>query len=74
MCLFFFKEIGNKNTFPIFNLETFIVRDDEIDGDRRKRKKHQRSALFADHVLDEAKEIFGVEDLNEFYEDEGYLL
>lgn len=46
----------------------FIVQDDDR-GDRR-RKKHGKSG-FRDQYLDEAKDIFGVEDIDDFYDDEG---
>lgn len=41
------------------------------EGQRRRHRKKGTKREYSDQVLDEAKDIFGVEDLDEFYEDEG---
>ncbi|KAL3102217.1 hypothetical protein niasHS_003626 [Heterodera schachtii] len=53
--------------------DQFIVEDDE---DRRAERRHKRKGkknAVSDQTLDDAKEIFGVDNLGEFYEDEEAL-
>ncbi|KAL7079838.1 hypothetical protein ACQ4LE_000385 [Meloidogyne hapla] len=50
--------------------DPFIVQD---EGQRRRHRKKGTKREYSDQVLDEAKDIFGVEDLDEFYEDEEVL-
>lgn len=54
----------------IFLDDPFIVQDNE----KKRRRSKGRKSNFNDQFLDDAKEIFGVEDIDEFYEDDGKFL
>jgi hypothetical protein len=52
----------------------YYSEDPFIVDDRERKRRHRRKGkknVYNDQILDEAKDIFGVEDLEEFYEDEG---
>jgi transcription elongation factor SPT6 len=53
--------------------DRFIVDDNEPEGGHgRRRKKQRKRGGFDDQILDEAKEVFGVDNIDEFYDEEEF--
>lgn len=51
--------------------DPFIVQDDEDGRRRKKKKKGARRHGLNNQCLDDAREIFDIEDIEHFYDDEG---
>lgn len=51
--------------------ERFIVDDDEARG---HRKKHRRHKEFESQYVDDARDVFGVDDIDDFYDEEEMMM